>query len=129
MTFKDMMGKVSDNTEGLQDTAKKQIYEWLEDYKKAVGIMETIGFKVTKFSVDMSIPPQVYTSFLGSVENIREDGLKRLAEEHASDKLLPALVKALIIAKQFWSHVEVKLTSVNVDVTLGLVPKIDVDFR
>ena len=82
MALKDMRGKLTDATEGPEGVAMGKVYEWLDEYKKAAVIMETFGFTVKKFSIDMS--------------------------------------------RQFWGHVELKLAGVTLDVTLGLVPSIDV---
>ena len=50
-----------------------KVGEWLDEYKKAVAFMETFGFRVKNFSIDMSIPPQIHSSFTGLVRDIRED--------------------------------------------------------
>lgn len=126
MAFKDMISKPSAMVEESEGALQGKLYEWLDEYKKAIAFMETFGFTVKKFSLDMSIPPQIHSSFVGSVRGIREDKIKQLIEEHHSEKLTVLLGKALIMAKKVWEHVELKLNGVVLDVTLGLSPSVDV---
>ena len=121
------MDTVSKKSEILGGSAKEKINEYLDEYKKAVATLEKLGFKVGKFTVGMGILPEVRTSISGSIENIREDGLKEMIEEHKAETLLVSLLNALITARRFWEHMELKLTGVAVDLTLGVPPKINVE--
>jgi hypothetical protein len=127
MALKDLMGAVKERTEGLGDVAKGKLDAWLDDYKKAVAVLETFGFKVGKFTVGMGLLPEIHTSISGSIENIREDEMKKMIEEHQSEALTVALLKALITTRRCWEHVELKLTGVTMHVTLGLPPNISVE--
>ena len=104
-----------------------RVNKWLDEYKKAMRVLETFGFTVGKFSVGMGIFPEIHTSISGSIENIREEGLKKLIEEHQTERLLVSLLNGLITARRLWEHVELKLTSVTLDITLGVLPKINVE--
>jgi hypothetical protein len=129
MALKDLMGTLKEKTEGfVGDVAKGKVNEWLDEYKKAIAIMETFGFTVGKFTVGMGILPEIHTSISGSIENIREDRLKKMIEEHQAETLLVSLLNALITTRRFWEHVELKLTSVTLDITLGVPPKINVEY-
>ncbi len=101
--------------------------EWLDDYKKAIKVMETFGFTVGKLKVEMGLPPEVQTSILGSIENIHTDELNKLIEEHQKEALLVALLRSLVLTKQIWECLDLKLTGVNLKVTLGVPPKIDAE--
>ena len=57
------------------------------------------------------------------------DELNKLATEHKENKLLGSLINALIVTKRFWEHVELKLTGVTINVTLGLLPKVTVEIN
>jgi hypothetical protein len=122
-----LMEVVSKKPDGLGGAAKEKVNEWLDEYKKALAVLEKLGFEVGKFTVGMGILPEIHTSISGSVEKIREDGLKELIEEHKAETLLVSLLNALITARRFWEHMELKLTRVVVDLTLGVPPKINVE--
>ena len=89
------------------------------------GCIEGIGFRVKNFSIDMSMPPQIHSSFTGLVKDIREDKIKQIIEEHQSERLTVLAGKALIMTKKFWDRVESKQEGVEIDVTLGLMPSIN----
>lgn len=125
MAFKDLIGKSATSTEESEGLLGGKVGEWLDEYKKAVAFMETFGFRVKNFSIDMSIPPQIHSSFTGSVNDIREDKIKQMIEEHQSERLTVLAGKALIMTKKFWERVESKLEGVELDVTLGLMPSIN----
>ena len=74
-----LLDRAKAKTEGLGDLAKTKVLEWLDDYKEAATTLETFGFKVGKFSVSMGLIPELHTSFVGSVEDIHEDKLEKMA--------------------------------------------------
>ena len=73
----------------------------------------------------MSIPPQIHCSFTGLVEDIRDDEITQMIEEHQSERLTVLAGKALLMAKKFWKQVESKVNGVELDVTLGLMPSVN----
>ncbi len=127
MALKDLIRKFREMIGGWGGVPKGKVNEWLDKYKKAVAVLETFGFTVGKFSVGMGIFPEIHTSISGSIENIREDGLKKMIEEHQAETLLVSLLNALVTARRFWERVELKLTSVTLDITLGVPPRISVE--
>lgn len=130
MALKDfIIGTLKEKSEVLGDVAKEKVNEWLDEYKKAIAVLETFGFTVGKFTVGMGILPEIHFTVLGSIENIREDSLKKIIEEHKAETLLVSLLNALIMARRFWEHMELKLTGVTLNITLGVPPTIKVDIH
>jgi hypothetical protein len=64
---------------------------------------------------------------LGSIENIQTENINKLIEEHQGETLLAALLRALVLIKQIWKNLDLKLTGVILKVTLGISPKIDAE--
>jgi len=124
MDFKDILkkGKAELICAGLG-----KMTEWLDDYKKAITFLEKFGFTVKKLEVEMSLPPQVHTSILGSIERIQIDQLNKLIEEQQKEPLLVALLRSLVLTRQIWECLDLKLTGVILKATLGVPPKIDVE--
>jgi hypothetical protein len=114
-------------TEGLEDVALAELHKLVDGYKKVVAVLEPLGFKMGKFSVVMGVLPELHTSISGSVKDINEDALKKLMDEHQSETLLVNLLKTLILTKKIWDHMESKLTSATINLTLGISPKVTVD--
>jgi len=126
MALKDIIRK---GTEGLSDVAMDKISELLDEYKKAITLLETFGFTVGKFNVTMGLLPEIQTSISGLIENIRVNELKKMIEGHQGEALLVSLLKALIVTRQIWEHVELKLKGFTLNVTLGASPKINVELQ
>ena len=127
MAFRDLMATLSPMTQILDEATKAKVTAWLDEYKKAIAILEDFGFTVGSFTVSMGILPEVHTSITGSIQNIHEEALRKVMEEHQAESLLVSMVKALILLRHFWEHVELKLNSVTINVTLGVPPKIAVE--
>lgn len=124
MALKDLVGAIKGATEGLGDVAKGKMDEWVDEYKKAIVVLETFGFTVGKFTLGMGVLPEINTSISGSIQNIREDNLKKLIEEHQAETMLVSLLNALIMIRRLWEHMQLKLTSVTLHITLGVPPTI-----
>ena len=123
----DLKGMIKARTEGLGELAQGKVAQWLEEYKKAAATLETFGFTVGRFSVSMGLVPEVRTSFVGAVESVQVDKLQALVAAQPGDELLAGLVKALVLARKFHDHVDLKLKDITLNVTLGVPPKIDVE--
>lgn len=123
----DLKSLIQKGTEGLCDVSKEKMLECLDDYKKAIAVLGTFGFTVGKFTVSMALLPEIRTSISGSIEDIREDELKKLIADHQGETLIASVLKALIFTKQCWKQIELNLTGVTIDITLGVPPKINVE--
>ena len=124
MDFKDILMK---KKEELICVGLGKMTEWLDDYKKAIKYLEKYGFTVEKLEIEMGIPPEVHTSILGSIEHIQIDQLNKLIEEQQGEALIVALLRSLVLTRQIWECLDLKLTGVILKVTLGVPPKIDVE--
>jgi hypothetical protein len=124
MAFKDIIPKWPGS---LCDMAMGKMSEWLDEYKKALAVLETFGFTVGKFNVSMGVPPEIQTTIEGSIENIQVDGLTKMITAHQGEALLVSILKALILTRQIWERLELKVTGVTLNVTLGISPKIGVE--
>ena len=129
MGLMDVVGTLKSKAEGLEEAAKLAATNGLDQWQKAMTILETFGFTVGRFTVAMGVVPEIHASISGSVANNREDGLKQIIAAHAGETLLVTMLEALIFAKHLWEHVELKLTSATLNVTLGLPPKVTVELH
>ena len=129
MPFKELIPAFIEKAEELGGLAKGKVKELLDEYKKAIAFLDTFGFKVSKFNFSMGLIPEINTSISCSIENLHEDGLKKMIEEHQAEKLLVSLLNALIMAKRMQEHIELPLTGVTLDVTLGAPPKITISLH
>jgi uncharacterized protein YaaQ len=124
MDFKDLLRK---GKEELVCGILGKMSEWLEEYKKAIKFLETFGFTVKKLEIEGGLPPKIHTTLLGSIEQIQIDKLNKLLEENQGEALLVPLIKTLILTRQIWECLDLKLTGVILKITLGVPPEIDVE--
>jgi phage-related protein len=129
MALASLIDKVKSGTEGLGNLAQGKVEEWLAEFKKATTVLETFGFTVSKLSIGMGALPEIHASLVGSIQNIREDRLQAMIDEHKGEDLLVSLLKTLIWARWGWERMEVKLTGVTLNVTLGVPPKLTTEIH
>jgi len=127
MALIDLMPGLHMPMEVLDEVTKAKVTTWLDEYRKAIALLEDFGFAVGRFTVSMGILPEIHTSITGSIESIHEDALRKLIDERQAEPLLVSMLKALITLRHFWEHIELKLKSVTINVTLGVPPKIVVE--
>jgi len=141
MDIKGITGKIKDKgiteriTETIEekllpsiDTIEGKLKEWRDQYKKATDVLETFGFTIEKVSLSM-MPPEIKSSFQGSIEEIREENLQRMIEEHKAEAILVALLKILIMTRWVWEHMESRKKSVTLHLTLGIVPHVKTEMN
>jgi len=130
MGLLDVVDKARNATGGLGEIAEAQIKTWVADFKKSADLLETFGFSVGKFSFGMGALPEVHILLEGSIENIHEDRLRKMIDEHKTNEALVSLLKTLIWLRWAWEHMELKkLTGVTLHVTLGLPPKVSAELH
>lgn len=127
MALMDVMTGLHMPMEVLDEVTKGKVMTWLDEYKNAIALLEDFGITVGRFTVSMGIRPEIHTSITGLIEKIHADALRKLMNERQAEPLLVSMLKALIMLRHFWEHVELKLKSVTINVTLGVPPKIAVE--
>jgi hypothetical protein len=106
-----------------------QLSEWLNDYKKATKTLNTLGFDIGKFTIGMGVFPEVNTTLSGKIANIQKDRVEQLMQEHQNHSSTITLLKGLLLAKQVSDHLEGKLQSVTLHITLGIPPSVNVELN
>jgi hypothetical protein len=127
MGFKDMISSVSGDAKNLLDLGADKVMQLLTDYKNATKQLEPLGFKPGKLMVGMGVLPEVHTSLIGDIGSVDVQRLTTMMEEKKDDKVLGSLLKALIIAKKIHGHIESKLQTVTLQITLGVPPSVAVE--
>ncbi len=94
------------------------------EYKKATAVLETLGVTVGSFTIGMGLLPEVHTTLTGSIRDIQTDKVQALSAQYSDEALLVALLKALQWARWGWEHMELKVSTVTLHVTLGFPPKV-----
>lgn len=125
MALKDLMSKTQELTASATDTASK----FLEEFNEALPTMRALGFDVKDLRMSMGLLPEIGAKLVASVDAIDLKKIDELSKQQEGKKTLVALLKALQAAynvKQMLGGVSFK--GVEIQLTLGLPPKINVGF-
>lgn len=128
MSFVERFKAVAETAMDVSNAGIGKVNELLDEYKMALDLLGKFGFTVGKFQFDMGVLPEIRTSISGSIANVQADELKQMAEARADEKLLAAILNALVNAKGFYDRLQLKSSTVTADVKLGLPPGISLHF-
>ena len=129
MALKDLVSKVATKATAVGELAGDKLTEWMDDYKKATNTLETLGFEIGKFTIGMGLMPEVHTTLSGKIANIQKDRVEKLMQEHQDHSSTVTLLKGLLLAKRVSDHLEGKLESVTLHITLGIPPSVNVELH
>jgi hypothetical protein len=129
MGLKDLVSKVATKATAVGELAGDKLTEWMNDYKKATNTLETLGFEIGKFTIGMGLMPEVHTTLSGKIANIQKDRVEQLMQEHQDHSSTVTLLKGLLLAKRVSDHLEGKLESVTLHITLGIPPSVNVELH
>ena len=129
MGLKDFASTLATKASEVGNLAGDQMTEWMNDYNKATKTLLTLGFEVGKFTIGMGAIPEVHTTLSGKIANIEEGRVEQLMQEHKDHSLTVTLLKGLLLAKQVSDHLEGKLESVTLHITLGIPPSVNVELH
>jgi len=129
MALKDLVSKVATKAAAVGELAGDKLTEWMDDYKKATNTLETLGFEIGKFTIGMGLMPEVHTTLSGKIANIQKDRVEKLMQEHQDHSSTVTLLKGLLLAKRVSDHLEGKLESVTLHITLGIPPSVNVELH
>jgi hypothetical protein len=129
MEFKGLVGKAQGLAAAATATVTATAGKMLDEFNEAMPTMRALGFTVRDVHVGMGFLPEVGAKLVASAEDIDEKKLAELIEKHAEKKLLVAALRGLYAAYNIKRELpDVPLTGVQLDLTLGLPPRVSVSF-
>lgn len=129
MGLKDFASTLATKAAEVGSLAGDQMTEWLNDYNKATKTLLTLGFEIGKFTIGMGVIPEVNTTLSGKIANIEKGRVEQMMQEHKDHSLTVTLLKGLLLARQVSDHLEGKLESVTLHITLGIPPSVNVELH
>jgi|HubBroStandDraft_5_1064220.scaffolds.fasta_scaffold1023526_1 hypothetical protein len=125
MGFASVMGKVQDLTGSASDAVSKV----LDDFNSALPTFRALGFNVRDLHVSVGVPPEVSAKLTAAAADVDVSALDDLIKKKSEQKTLVAILKALQTAYNVRDQLgDLGLKGVEIDVVLGLLPKISVGF-
>ena len=130
--FKESVEKAKSSVEVVADlgaVALQKVNELLDEYKRAVAVLQIYGFTVGTFEVGTGLLPEVSTSVTGSVAALQEDAINKAITTHQGQALIVSVLAALLKAKGLYDRVGLTFASVTADIKIALPPSIGVKFH
>jgi hypothetical protein len=117
----------------VSTAAQDKIDDLIEDFNKMLPLAEELGLSIASFNIEAGLLPKIQASLVGSIENIKNEAVERLIAEHDNNKLLVAILKAVLMAKNIHQKLEGAYISILkdlvVDIQLGVPPSISCRFQ
>lgn len=115
--------------EKIRDASTDVLGKVLDELNSAIPVIHALGFNVTGLHLEAGIPPAITAKLVGAVENVNVAKIKDLAQKNTEDKVIVVLLKTLESAYNFKDQLkDLHFKGVEVDLTLGLSPKVNVGF-
>ena len=133
MVFNKLSSQVKGKAEEVVAAGEEKIDAIIDEFNKMMPFAEELGLSVASFDIEAGLLPQIKTSLVGSIENIKDETVERLISENESNKLLVAIFKAVLTAKSIHQKLEGAYISVLkdlvIDIQLGIPPSIACRFK
>ena len=129
----DLKEQVQEQANDLSAAAQEKIDALLDDYKRILPIVEELGLRVNSFNIEAGVLPQIQTSLVGSVDNVKDEAVEKIIAENENNKLLITVLRAILMAKKCHERLEDAyisiLKDIVIDIQLGIPPKVSVRFQ
>jgi hypothetical protein len=125
MPLKDLVGKAQELTGSASEVAGK----FLDEFNEALPAMRALGLTVRDLHVGMGLIPEIGAKLIGSVDTINVAKINDLIGKEKEKKTLVAVLKTLQAAYNVKDQLgDLGLKGVEIDMTLGLPPRINASF-
>jgi hypothetical protein len=125
MEFRSLVGKAQELAGSATATAGRM----LDEFNEALPTIRALGFTVKDMHVGMGLLPEVGAKLVASTDTIDVTRLDELIQKNADKKILVTALKGLHAAYNVKQQIpDVPFKGVELDLTLGLPPRISVAF-
>ena len=113
----------------IKDAGADVFGKVLDDLNGAIPVIHALGLNVTGMHIEAGVPPGFTAKMVGAVDKIDVAKIKDLAAKNTDNRVIVILLKALETAYNFKDQLkDLQFKGVEVDLTLGLSPKVQVGF-
>jgi hypothetical protein len=125
MPFEDLMGKAKELARNATDAAGKLV----DEFNEALPTMRALGFTIKDLRVGTGLVPEIGARLIASTDTVDVKKIRELIEKHPENRTLIGALKALELAFNIRQQIgDFPFKGVEIDVTLGLPPRIGVAF-
>lgn len=131
--FKNIKDQAQEKAAKMGAAAQDQIDGIIDEFNSMLPFAEELGLSVASFDIEAGLLPQIKTSLVGSIDSINNEAVERIISEHESNKLLVAVLNAVLMTKNIHQRLEGAYISVLkdlvIDIKLGVPPSISCRFK
>jgi hypothetical protein len=92
--------------------------------------LQVFGLSVGKIRVTAGLLPEISTTIRGSLNNIDQNQVQKMLEEKREEKLLAAILSALLTLTKVREVIEMDvLHDLLIEVSLGIPPRVSIDLQ
>jgi predicted regulator of amino acid metabolism with ACT domain len=125
MEFNNMLNKARD----LAGPASETISRLLDEFNAALPVMQALGFSLEDIQVTMGLLPEISAKLIAATDKVNVKVLDEVIKAKSEQKTLVAVLKALQTAYNVRDQLgDLGLKGVEIDIKLGLPPKISIGF-
>lgn len=125
MGFKDLVGKAQELAGTVGDVADRL----LDELNEMLPILLGLGFTIRGLHVNIGLTPEVSATFVSSTDTIDPGVVQDQIEKNAGKRLIVTTLKGLLAAYHVRRQVpDLPVKGIELELTLGLSPKVDVRF-
>ena len=133
MVFKKIANQAQEKAVEVSAAAQNTIDALIDEFNKMLPFVEELGLSVASFDIEAGLLPQIKTSLVGSIDQIKDEAVEGIIAENETNKLLVAVLKAILMAKNIHQRLEGAYISVLkdlvIDIKLGVPPSISCRFK
>lgn len=123
----DKLGKIANSAGGVMDAGVDKVHSVIREFNETMPTIKALGLSVRHIAFGMGLVPEVSATLIGSIEALEQDKIDELAKKHQDNKTTTLILEALKTASNLKDQLgDLGLRGVQVDVKLGLPPKIEV---
>jgi len=126
-TFReDAAGKLAEIT----GAAGEEVRQRLAEVNDIVPLIAELGYSLDGITLGLGLMPDIQLKISGLSRTMPEGTYRRVLEEHRDRAMLIAVVKALQTASETHQRIRILgMHSDNASLTLGLPPKVSLEFK
>lgn len=129
MGLNDMLGRAGNAVGNLTNSASDAVSKLLDEFNAALPTMKALGFSVEDIQVGMGLLPEVNVKLTASADNVDVKAFDGIIAKKSEQKTLVAVLKTLQTAYNVRDQLgDLGLKGVEIDLTLGLPPKVSIAF-
>lgn len=133
MVFKKIANQAQEKAGLVGAAAQEQIDAIIDEFNAMLPFAEELGLSVASFDIEAGLLPQIKTSLVGSIDRINNEAVEGIIAEHETNKLLVAVLNAVLMTKNIHQRLEGAYISVLkdlvIDIKLGVPPSISCRFK